>query len=68
MTKGEKVNTEETTFINDEKYGIKECDLVQAFFSGSFFLEARSSLVAGCQTSILGVHPTLSDLGREVCL
>ena len=52
MTKGEKVNTEETTFINDEKYGIKECDLVQAFFSGLFFLEARSSLVAGCQTSI----------------
>ena len=35
--KRRKVNTEETTLINDEKYGIKECDLMQAFYCAFHF-------------------------------
>ena len=57
--KRREVNTEETPSINDEKHGIKECDLMQGF-SARFVLKARSSLVAGCLTSTQGVHPTLS--------
>ena len=57
------MNTEETTLINDEKYGIKECDLMQAFFRA--FLFERPGFIScwlpdlhiGCPTdSVLDVN------------
>ena len=57
------MNTEETTLINDEKYGIKESDLMQAFFR--VFLFERSGFIScwlpdlhvGCPTdSVLDVN------------